>query len=294
MKNYDLKDFNTFEDLMNSMAEELNAELISTKVQSNKFGEGSIVSVTGCVTDKSCGFSAYIEYPGIVKQMSLNVALSAGSIQMAEDKIKILNEYSAVLQVAKDEKDRLENEKREAVRKAKEDAIEAEKQRIKKIRAEENFEKRKVSTLAKLDELPKNKVVVDNSLYSAIGWIANNMTSISAAMPDFCESWFRKQFGDVKARVVDQSKKSPSGWVSQWGLSLTINLKTSAKENIPYILKQYTDRNKSAQIADTQFVFTLLEDYGFKIGSAKEQDLDEIMSRIPADGLAEFELGLAA
>lgn len=293
MKTYNLKDFESLDNLMSSMATELGGLLVSTKV-TGKFGEGSIVSVVGSKSNFGCGFTAYIEYPTEVKCIQLNLALKSGALKMSEDKVELINQYQAVLDIAAQEQaeiDKAEAERLEALRKA---AEEAEVQRIKAEKAKAKYDSYVRTTLDKLENLPKNKINIEDSFYGALGWLVSNMTRVSAAMPDFCERWFRGIFGDVKARVVDQSKKSPGGWTSQWGLSLTIALKTSAKNNIPACLKQYTDRNKSQDIADTQFVFTLLEDYGFNIGSSKEQNIEEIRKYIPTKFLPEFEAGLVA
>ena len=292
MKTFELKNYeNNIDKLAAAMATELGGELASAKV-TGRFGDGSIVSIVPSVSNLGYGFGAYIEYPTTVKYILLNVAVKSGAVQLEEEALEIFEAYAEQLAEAVKENEEFQRLKNEELKLLKKMAEEAEAERIKQAKAKEKYEHYVHTTMSKLEDLPKNKMTLGTSFYGALGWLVNNMTCVAAAMPDFAEKWFRSIFGDVKARVVDQSKRSPAGWISQWGLSLTVSLKKSAKGNIPLVLREYTDRNQASQIADTRLVYTLLTDYGFKIG--KKQDVDEIRRYIPSQYIADFEAGLAA
>lgn len=209
-----------------------------------------------------------------------------------EKALAIIDEYLAVYQEADKVRIKVANDKAEAEAEIKRRMKEAQDELEKQKKQAEKYEKYKTNVLLKLKELPDNKVRLGIGFYGVLGWLASHMTNLTAALPDFAEPWFKAYFGDAPARVVDQSKKSPSGWISQWGLSFTIHLKKNAKDSIPMLLREYTDRNEAKNVSDTRFIFTLLTDYGFKIG--KEQDINEIKRYIPAQYMGEFDEGYAA
>lgn len=293
MKTYNIKDYNNFEELMNAMASELNDKLGATKV-SGRFGDGTILSVGASTSNFGNGFIAYIEFKNEVKQIRLDIALKSGTIQMVFDKAELVNEFMTELNRLSEKQKELDIKAAEEQKAIREAAIEAEKEMAKRAKAEAKFEERKNATLAKLGELVKTKIVIGDNFYAALGWLAKNMTSITARMPDYCESWFRSQFGDVKATIVDSKKKTSGGFAAQWGLGLTLGIKASAKDNIPFALQKYMGEAANKNFGNTQFIFTLLNDYGFKIGTVKEQDVEEIRRYIPADSLDDFNAAYAA
>lgn len=126
-----------------------------------------------------------------------------------------------------------------------------------------------------------------DTFYYNIGWCAKHITTISAAMPDFLESYFVGVFGDVKRRVVDSKKVGPAGYTSQWSLSMTAALDTV--DNIPPTLTAYMSKGKNKVLSKLSFVYMLCEEFGFKFGS--EQDIEAIRKEIPEKHLAEFEAG---
>lgn len=293
MKTYNLKDFNNVNEMMAAMATELSELLANTKV-TGKFGDGTILSAGGSTSNFGNGFITYIEFNGEVKQIRIDLALKSGAIKMPEDKVEIIKEFMQVLTEASVEQLELDRRAEEERKAAKAAELEAEKERIKQEKMAAKFEERKQHILAGLDELSASKLVINSTYSAALGWLAKNMTSIQARMPDFCESWFRKQFGnDVKAIIVDSTKKTTGGYAMQWGLSLTCGIKTSALDNIPEILKQYLSES-GKDIRNTQFIYSLLTDCGFKVGKASEQDLNDIKYTIPADELESFEAAYAA
>ena len=155
------------------------------------------------------------------------------------------------------------------------------------------LETNKVNQIKNANSLEKSKISnITNEFYYSLGWLAKHAKKVSAAMPDYLEKWFIKNFGNVEHRAVDQSILSPSGLPSQFALYMKIDLDTNT--DIPaYLVSHLGDVSKDIKpISDTPFVFDLVRDYGFKFG--KSQDVNEIEDCIPDNYLDDFRLGLVA
>jgi seryl-tRNA synthetase len=135
----------------------------------------------------------------------------------------------------------------------------------------------------------EKKITKADELYYALGWIAGHVGTISAKMPDYLESAFVKHFGDVEHTVVDSTKVGPSGYTSQWRLSMEVSLKKP--ETVPSILSEYLSQN-GKKLSKTSFVWSLVDDYGFKFG--KKQDIVEILRCVPIEYVPIFNEGLKA
>jgi hypothetical protein len=73
----------------------------------------------------------------------------------------------------------------------------------------------------------------------------------------------------------------------QWTFGFTATLRKP--ENIPAALIAHLG-STGKQIADTSFIWDLVDNYGFQFG--KQQDIDKIRSHVPSDFLSFFEAGL--
>ena len=179
-------------------------------------------------------------------------------------------------------------EKREAEIAAKKAAIEAEKLEKKKIA----FEKHKEKMIQEFDSFARafKPVNTADEFYYSLGWLTKHVGTVSAAMPDYLEHSFVKCFGpEAPKRLVDSTKVGPTGFTSQWTYSFTASLKKP--ENIPALLTSYLDAT-AKKIANTQFIWELVENYGFKFG--KVQDVDAIRAKIPVSYIDKFEAGVNA
>lgn len=128
-----------------------------------------------------------------------------------------------------------------------------------------------------------------DEFYYALGWLATHIGTITAKMPDYLEAAFVKHFGDVEHTVVDSTKVGPAGYTSQWRLSMEASLKKA--ETIPAMLADYLSQN-GKKLSKTSFVWSLIDDYGFKFG--KKQDTLEIMRCVPIEYVPMFNEGLKA
>jgi hypothetical protein len=173
-------------------------------------------------------------------------------------------------------------------------ALEAEKKAAEAKKAEEKYNKMKENAVKDFNRLVKQSTGALSDIddfYFAIGWLAKNVGTVSAAMPDYLLSSFERHFGKGhNPRVQDSTKRTVNGLPSQWALSMTASIKKNDLENIPTILTPHLN-TAGKSIADTSFVWDLVDNYGFKFG--KTQDLDQIKRTIPAKYHPSFEAGLA-
>ena len=147
----------------------------------------------------------------------------------------------------------------------------------------------KARAIKEFDEMvaqPKT-INVSSELYYSIGWLAKHVGTLSAAMPDYLEAAFTRHFGaEAPHRTVDSSKRTVSGFPTQWALSFKASLPKATE--IPATLTQYLSTTGTA-IANTSFLWELVDNHGFKFG--KKQDIDLIRSLVPAVHIEAFEEG---
>lgn len=173
-------------------------------------------------------------------------------------------------------------EAREAEKKAKAEAKRLEALEKKKARDIKDFEARTqvTSLISPTDEF-----------YYSLGWLAKHSGTFAAALPDYLVPMFYSHFGtEYKPTVVDSRKRTINGYAMQWTLSMKASISSKAV-NMPDYLTKYLSQN-GKHIADTTFIWDLVDNYGFKFG--KRQDLEAIKSHIPDTYINLFEAGLAA
>lgn len=158
---------------------------------------------------------------------------------------------------------------------------EAEQEAEEAKKAELKYQRQKESSIKAFDDRvgrTREPSTVDE-FYYAIGWLVSHANSVSAAMPDYLESAFKNHFGaDTPCRVVDSQHRGPAGWQSQWSWSFKISLKKY--DDIPSVLVPFLNP-AGKDITNTDFVWDLVETYGFQFG--KKQDLAKIEARIPVE-----------
>lgn len=148
-------------------------------------------------------------------------------------------------------------------------------------KAELKYQRQKESSIKAFDDRvgrTRETSTVDE-FYYAIGWLVSHMNSVSATLPDYLENAFKNHFGaDTPCRVVDSQHRSPAGWQPQWSWYFKISLKKY--DDIPSVLVPFLNP-AGKDITNTDFVWDLVETYGFLFG--KKQDIDEIEAHIPAE-----------
>lgn len=171
---------------------------------------------------------------------------------------------------------------------------EAEKKAEEEKKFAEKYEARKEKALREFDELSKQSKskLGTGEFYYALGWLAKNTGTISAALPDYLLNSFERYFGtDYTPTVVDSKKRTVNGNPMQWAMSMKVAIPKKAQDSIPAVFLDYLNPNGTA-LTNTSFVWDLVDNYGFSFG--KEQDLDKIKDNIPTHCIMAFENGLAA
>lgn len=176
------------------------------------------------------------------------------------------------------------------IREQQKEAKKLEERRQKAEAKNKQLKERAIKDFDKLVKKEGKEFRKEDDFYYALGWLANHIGAISAAVPDYLAEAFVKQFGsDATYKSVDTSRLTSSGYSMQWTFSFKANLKKA--EQIPAFLTPYLSSN-SKSIASTSFIWTLVDDYGFKFG--KEQDIEQIQNTINKKYMESFEAGLSA
>lgn len=283
---YKTVNYETAEDLRNAINSELAALAYPYTVKHKIYGEGQLTFVK--VPLSGSAIYATVDFAAGTKTLSLDMAFAKNLLELPETLTDLLLEAQTVYKADVIER---ENEQRLADRLAREQAKEAEKKAKADKEAEEKYERTKARAIKDFDKLVANvapKSTVDEFYYS-LGWLAKHVGSVSAKLPDYLADSFKKHFGsDVAFNAVDSKKRTVNGHSMQWTFGFVATLKKP--ENMPALLAEHLS-STGKHIADTSFIWSLVDNYGFQFG--KTQDLDKIRSHVPSEYLASFEAGLA-
>lgn len=289
MTTYKTTTYETAEDLRNAIETELEALAYPYAVKHRTFGDGQLTFIKVPATGGS--LFATIDFTSVgTKTLGLDVTLANNLLEMPEILTDILLEAQTAFKA-----DFIERETAQlrANIQAREEAKKATKQAEADKKNEEKYERTKARILKDFESLTlkPGSLSTESEFYYSLGWLAKNTTSFAAAMPDYLLPYFEKHFGtDYKPKVVDSKKKTVNGFPMQWALSMNAAISTKAN-NMPTYLTEHLSQN-GKQIADTSFIWDLVDKYGFQFG--KKQNIDEIRSHIPSACLGSFEAGLAA
>lgn len=181
------------------------------------------------------------------------------------------------------EKEELFQKEHEAQKKIVEDSKKAErdKKRLEKLR------NHRAELLKGLNSI-KAPVHNEPGFYVSLGYIAKHIGTISATIPSWAEAWFVKRFGTAKKKVIDETKKTIGGFSMKFAPSFSVSIKKA--ENVPADVQALVDTSKKPfKINNTEFVFSLIDNYGFKFG--KEQNIEDIKKTIPNNYITNFNKG---
>lgn len=282
-----------FETAKKNFCEDLTNEIKGISVNSKVYGDGTIEAAESLnnTTYIPLDIIITINFTDVIKKFCVFTAMHSNFITMADKDFKI---FEAVQEELDRFTNKIEDDRHAAFEENR--RIFAEKQAAKKkAEHDKRMESKRKSTQAsairaveKLKALSPDEV---DDFYVCLGWIAKHTKNIEARLPDFLDSWFIKEFGDVQRRVIDSSKITSGGNLPQWTLSIKITIDTN--DNMPASLIDMLgeESKKTRPISRTDYVYTLCKEYGFKFG--KEQDLDAILDCIPSDKLDSFNFGMS-
>ena len=260
-------------------------QVAGAEVTNQMLGKGKIVSCLNiCNNLESLIFTVHYDLDE-TKNYGAAVALASGSLKFIDT--SLVDIWDAFVE----EQYKLKTEYNKAAEEAQRREKEAQKLEKKRKDNEKKMAGLKASAEKEIETLisREKKITKADEFYYALGWIAAHVGTISAKMPDYLESAFIKHFGDVEHTVVDSTKVGPSGYTSQWRLSMEASLKKP--DTVPSILADYLSQN-GKKLSKTSFVWSLVDDYGFKFG--KKQDTLDIMRCVPIEYVPMFNEGLKA
>lgn len=263
------------------LVSDLNLELVGTTLTHKVFGVGTVdfVDKVEFRIDNSAYLTAKISFADETKLMAIDFITQKFFTGLPEEVLTLL--------IA------LNTEYTKLTNKRNQEAMQAELERKEREKEEVRLAKLTAAAIKKAQSLKAESSKVHKTYgsnwYYTLGWLAKNVSTLRASLPDTLHNWFDSIFGaDTERYEVDHTLKTSGGFSYQWGVSMKATLKKS-KDEAPLYLQNII---KKKEINDTAFVYTLVDRYGFKFG--KEQDLDTIIDNIPVDHLEEFKLGLAA
>lgn len=288
MKTYDVSTYNNWNDLSADMTAELN-ELITLPIaiEHATYGDGDITALTVSISDSAFHILSVIDFGTQIKTLALDVIINRNLVEILEPTKSILKDYiiaGIALQgeVKKTHSARV-TAQFEADRQAKELAKQEAKYKATMEKAIREFE-----TMAK-QERP---VSATGEFYYSLGWIAKNVGTISAALPDYLLPYFESQFGTgYTPTVVDSKKRTVNGNAMQWTLSMRASISKKAVPTIPAFLQQYLNPTGTA-LTNTSFIWDLVDKYGFQFG--KTQDVNKIRDSLNPEYVEYFDKGYAA
>jgi hypothetical protein len=158
---------------------------------------------------------------------------------------------------------------------------EAEKEAEEAKKAELKYQRQKESSIKAFDKMADQSREVSglDEFYYALGWLVSHTNSVSATIPEYLDAAFSSHFGsDAPRTVVDATKRTSGGHAMQWSWSFKINLKKH--DDMPSLLVPYMSPS-GKEIASTEFIWNLIDVYGFQFGM--KQDEQKIESTIPLE-----------
>jgi hypothetical protein len=292
MENYIVSDYQNWNDLAADLTADLNGAIpASISASHTKYGDCTFSNLSVSINENNFYIIAEFDFADFIddspNKLAVNVLLDRNFLQIADSKtFETLKQYvTALAQLKAEVRTTTTNRlvaKREADKLAAETARQEAKYLAAKTKAIRDFE-----FLAQRD---RSKSATSDFYYS-LGWLAKNVGTISAALPDYLLEYFEKQFGTgYKPTVVDSKKRTVNGNAMQWTLSMKASISKKAVNTVPAFLKQYLNNTETA-LTNTSFIWDLVENYGFQFG--KTQDVDKIRLAVPTDCIESFENGYA-
>lgn len=289
MKNYVVSDYQNWNELSAELTADL-AENVAGKISAvhKTLGACEINGIRISLNESNLIFLADISFEnGQTKKLAINILLANKLIEIAEPANSVITEFIEACMDLQKEVHEVQHDrtsaKHEADRQAKEEAKQEAKYQAAKEKAIQEFE-----VMARKDK----SICATGEFYYNLGWLAKNVGTVSAALPDYLLKYFENHFGtEAKPTVVDSRKRTVNGYPIQWALSMKASVPKKVVDNIPAFLKQYLNPTGNA-LTNTTFIWDIVENYGFQFG--RKQDIEKIREAIPAHCLEQFEKGFAA
>jgi hypothetical protein len=288
MKTYLAQNYSNYETLINDIAADLNENIKLPISATHKMaGQCSIIEVSPSISDINADLILTTELlDKTIKKYSFRVLTQKEYLSLSENDMQLLTSYLNTIKDVQIELSAILTEQARLQR-------EAEKKAEEERKAEEKYQKLKEKTIQDFDNLAKQERTkcATGEFYYNLGWLAKNIGTISAALPDYLLGAFERYFGtDYTPTVVDSRKKTINGNPMQWAMSMKASIAKKAQETIPALFNDYLNPAHTT-LTSTSFIWDLVDNYGFSFG--KKQDVEKIKASIPTTYLSQFEAGYA-
>ena len=298
MKDYSNVNTSNWRELLAELKDEVNEGLKGTRIHCGKFINGVLTQLDGEIEEVSdillqcnqADIMIRVHFDNdLISTYSLNMCARSSGFKMDDEKKDYVKEAlevaATILDYDQIERTELFAAKLNEEKKAAEAAKQAERDK-KKL---EKLKNHRAELIRQLDGI-HTPIHTESDFYVSLGYIAKHIGTISATIPTWAESWFVKKFGTAEKKVVDETRKTVNGYSMKFAPSFSLSLKKA--KNVPADIQALADTSKkSFTIHNTELVFDLVDNYGFKFG--KEQDIEDIKKKIPNNYLANFDMGYA-
>jgi hypothetical protein len=269
---------------------DIRACLEGLTIQSKLYGEGLITQITG---NNPNDLIVHIHFntdneKRFHKAYNIAIALKTKNIILPDYTLKLYNGFMELAQEELIKEKELEKQKKleeEALKKAEAEEQERIKAEKKAAQAFEKTKKRMIEKFEATAQEISNNITYANEYYYSLGWLAKNLTSIYARMPDYLDASFTKYFGSEAPRKLENSKDKNCVWT--YGFSGHVKNADNAPVTVQAIMNP-NSKDLSATGA-TAFFWDLVANHGFQFG--KTQSVELIRSYIPKDMMTDFDLG---
>ena len=288
MKNYVVSDYQSWNELSTAITAELSESLVLPVSAVHKaHGACEISEITITLNESGVIALAAINFEnGLTRKLALNILMANKLIDFEEPVKNYLVDFFTECSDIRKEFYEVAHvrsvEKLAADRKAAEEA--------KKEAAYQQHREKAIQDFEVMTRKEKS-VNASGEFYYNLGWLAKNVGTVSAALPDYLLKYFENHFGtEAKPTVVDSRKRTVNGYPIQWALSMKASVPKKVVDSIPAFLKQYLNPTGNA-LTNTTFIWDIVENYGFQFG--RKQDVEKIRAAIPTHCLEQFEKGFA-
>lgn len=271
-----------YSDVSKALVEPTTRLIKDAKLTSKLYGEGTVTNVSGSTFGT---LIIEVTFPEVIKQFSL-MHIMTTTVYITFIDNELIKQYLKAHELHTELKtlyDKYKIDEKLLEREAK-------KQEAAANKAKERQEKLKNKFTADLEALVngiKTPIRNVNEFYYMIGWLAKNIGTVSATMPEFLSPTFKSYFGDdVVHKTISSNQKTSGGNAMQWTFSFKATIRNAAKA--PKSLSTYLNSTGKA-ITSTAFIWDLVKFHGFSFG--KTQDVEQIRQFIPEENLEDFENG---
>lgn len=268
-----------------------NNTLTNQTVISKLYGEGT---VQNCRLSPDNDVLIDILFERIKKSFQLRLALKLKSIVFGDTvmntRVLELLSHEAELKKEAEEQAKQAAAQKEAARQEALATLKAEK---KAKRDEEKFEQAKQSAISKFKARSTQEydiVGTQEEYYYTVGWLAANIGTVTARLPDYLENIFVSHFGaDAHRYVIDSSRRTVNGYKPQWTYSFQASVRN--RDVAPAMVLENLNE-AGTKLANTSFIWNLIDNQEFKFG--KTQDVEKIKKTVPDCYLEWFNKGFNA